>query len=615
MAYIPYQFPLSGGWDRSKVPCRADLSTFWRMDNWRQSNTQRGALEPTPRFYLSGTIPQKTYWNGSTSVLEPTASSVIFKCNESPLGFGIALTSYCGTYSGSYTQMWSIIQTAVPTASAVVAPIKGCLLVLVSTALATITLGNRYDVVIDGTNTFKWRVNGGSYTTGVVIDQTNGNLIDSNGARVYWQASTGFTAADTWSWTRTDGLSAVNQSYLSPIRMTWLSGGGYFMADVLMKVEMTSNNVPYMRSVGYRYLLGNAVGYHEGHLLVFGTNSTYNSNSGSYLLTSDILDLDVFIPTDLNEADQFNLPLSTTESISKLEVIDGFTLQTRLYVVTNIGLFYSDYAGLPTPYTFRQLFPEYFARQPWACTPTRKGAYIWRTDALFFFDGLNLSLLVNLNSLGTTTPLIGVWQSDTEELHLLMVNNTLLVYQARYGTFYSRSVDFGATGCTCLTISLTGNMFLGTASRKVIAPDSLYGNVPIYDYGLGSSFFPAVVATQLIGNIARLSKDMNGVYIAVYVPGVVSHSANYSDGDYTELDLFWYTSDSGNLPPSSSPTTISGAVWNPTKPDGQISYPRLSYRYIGFALQHVGLDGSKPPGPCTLQAIECEVYSPDKVTR
>lgn len=61
-----------------------------------------------------------------------------------------------------------------------------------------------FEVEIDGTpgtDTFKWRENGGGYTTGVVITGSSQALSGANmNANITFAATTGHTVGDKWSW-------------------------------------------------------------------------------------------------------------------------------------------------------------------------------------------------------------------------------------------------------------------------------------------------------------------------------------------------------------------------------------------------------------------------------
>src|SRR5690606_36906739 len=64
-----------------------------------------------------------------------------------------------------------------------------------------ITLGNKLEVEVDSASTFKWRVNGGSFTTSVPIAA---EVSLGSGTKLYFRATSGFTPGDAWEWLRTD---------------------------------------------------------------------------------------------------------------------------------------------------------------------------------------------------------------------------------------------------------------------------------------------------------------------------------------------------------------------------------------------------------------------------
>src|SRR3990167_8229515 len=196
MPYVPFSFPLTKGLDRSAVPCKSDPASFYTLQNFRHSRTAFGSIEQTPRWTLNETMAQGTYWTGSGSGTEPTASAIRWHQSAgTAAGLGdLTFTDYIVLRNS--IQIPCIHQITTPATAGVT---KGCLLVVESTAAWTVTLGNTYDVEIDGTATFKWRVNGGAYTTLVAINMTSGNSIDGGGVRLYWLASTGFTVTDAWS--------------------------------------------------------------------------------------------------------------------------------------------------------------------------------------------------------------------------------------------------------------------------------------------------------------------------------------------------------------------------------------------------------------------------------
>lgn len=609
MSYIPYTFPFTGGLDRSVIPSRADKATFYTLHNFRQSNSIRGMIEQTPRFRLS-TVPQGTYWNGSASVTEPTASGMRWYGSVPSVSNTLTVTEYCAfTNATGATQLLGIVQSTVPSG---VDNTKGCLLIMVNTGTATITRGNTYDVVIDGANTFKWRVNGGAYTTGVVIDLASGNLIDTNSVRLYWLASTGFTVTDTWSWLRTDsfGLSTLPaQPRVVLLQQQWYAINNLGQVFV---IELPVSGQPYIRSVGYRPVYGNNLGVFEKHFLIYGTSSTGTTAAGSYVLSSDNSSYDSFIATDVNEADFYPLELIASGPTDAFYVLSGVSIQGRLYVVTTSGIYYTDYYGLPVPFSFKRLLSAKFTiTNGNTCFNSTRGTYIMRDDAIFFFNG-TLQKICNLTSLGLSTPVLGLFNFSTDEACFSFgATGTLLIYQENYGTFYTRAVSFSAAGATMLVAGTDGLLYSGTTSRRLYQDALFSGVAPQFDAASGVSFSIPTITTQLLGGDTTKMKESGPVYIAPTIG--TADGSFYSIAGFIKLVLSWYVSADAQI--SGSPATDANANWTSALTDDQISYPRVPYRYLAFQLTLTGTDGTKPPGAFSLQALETEVYVINTVKR
>lgn len=622
MSYIPYQFPLTGGLDRSAAPCRANLANFYTLANFRQSNTVRGKLEQTPRFTLSATAARGTYWTGAASATEPASSSMRWYGAATTIGQQLTITDYCAFLSPSSTQLKSLFQSAVPTATAPVAATKGCLLKVNNSTTMSVNLGATYDVVIDGAATFKWRVNAGAYTTLVAINYASGNAIDGGTIQLYWEnpTSAAYIVNDTWSWTRTDAIFDTNYpmfGFVSPVLVNdrfFFSNG----ANRICTIEVPATGNPYVRSVGYRPVYGQNVGVSDNHLFVFGTDNTGTSAGvqGRYMLTSDLNNFDQFIPTDVNESDIYSPALDTVNAIDTFNVLNGFVLQNRIFVLTTAGIYYADYEGLPNVYKFKKLTSFRMTGQVGICSVvTNNGIYFGRTDGVFFFDGATVRLVCNLTTLGYNTGVTHIaWSPFTDEvLFYLSASFVILVYQERYGTWYTRAADLpGVTeGLTMVNVRSDGVLFVGLSSRRLLAEDTTFVGTPAFDATSGTAFAVPTITTQLIGTTAAAVKEIATLYLAA--AATTGTSSTYSVANFTKVVLSWFPSNSGLI--SGSPTTDPAAYWSPNASSGLISYPRQSYRYIAFQLTLTGTDGTKPPGQTTIQAIETDILEDRGVKR
>lgn len=599
MPYGPFNFPLTGGQDRRVASILADKSTFYEMSNLRQSNTERGVIEPVPRFYVSRTNMQGTYWNGSASTIEPSASAVKF---ASP-----AMTEYCAFdnfHSTAATQVLIIRQTLAPTADGVT---KGCLLVLDDPNGCSITLGSKYEVEIDGAATFKWRVNGGAWTTLVAIDATNGNVIDT-GAHLYWLTGTGFTVTDAWAWTRDDCTNLAGVAYVKYVR----SRDATYFLDVngqIMKAEIPSSPTPagyYIRSVGYKMLYGLNLNIYEDHLFLFGASST--SASGRYIYCSDLSNYDNFIATDVNEADRFDLDVTTAGTSQLTLILNGAVLSGRLFVLTSRGIYYTDYQGLPTPFSFKRIadvtYNFTYTSVPFLATPY--GIFFASDYFLYRFDGAAVTEQVCLENFRVSTSLTPnvrhlVFSEATQELYCIMNQISAVVWQARYNSYYTRELYFSPSGCTAFSISSAGVISTGSGNRQAIVEDTAFSNsTPIKESAVGASFATPTLQTHLIDADLSRVKEAQPLYVAMYP--TASGGSGYSWGTYIQMTVAWLTSVTGE-----TPTAVSSTTWTSARTDGLIS-TRLNYRAVAFKLTFAGTNGTKPSGKFSLRQLLAQIY-------
>lgn len=634
-------FSLIGGLDRSQIPAKADPASFYSLLNMRQSRTTRGTIEALPKLAVGAQIAQGTYWNGSASTTEATGTPLMYAAAFSPLG-NIYITNLCVTRDSA--QLKVLEQISYPSGTT---QQKGCLLKAVNAGSMSVTLGNTYDVEIDGATTFKWRVNGGAYTTLVAIDATNGNLIDSNNVRLYWLTATGFTVADAWSWRRTDrassgtgGLSAglfLNTVY-SNDRLYYSVDG----AKVMVVEADTGGNGYYVRTVGYQYMSGGFLQTYENHLFNFLSTAWYASDRDNF---------DNFIATDTNEADFGSLPdASTSQGRSAgTRLGDSVVLGGRLFLLTTSGIFYTDYAGLPNPYNFRLLTPfslssTAIVRKNWALTAT--GAYVFDDQFLYFFSGGAPTLVSTTSfpllfsgdlapqSAGNleTAPSTIVYDPQNAEVHVAFPRRGyILSYQERYRTWYTRKVSMPASFSSYGYVGLVLNgestlvgapagafaglsrdpLIICGASRTYWYEDTYYENAPAYDDAAGTAYVVPTLVTQLIGNNFASVKESDPLTICAAV--TTTASANYSIGAFVKAVVSWFVSTNGQIEGSS--TTDANAYWTSANTSGKVDIPRTSYRYIAFRLQITGTDSTKPSGSFRLNALEYGTYTSAGVKR
>lgn len=589
MYHTPFNFPLTGGLDRNASPVKADKASFYTMANMRQANDQRGVIEQVPRYYSRGVLTQGTYWDGVGSATEPTGSAVRYWDDTTQ----IRITDFCIWYA-STTQMKIFEQVAVPTTAGVTG---GCLFTVENIAATTVTLGSTYDVEIDGVATFRWRVNGGAWTSLVAIDQANGNLIDSNSVRLYWLAATGFTPTDTWSWKRTD-YSDLGTAPSNPPRILQVNDKLYYAAsnnELVYVVDMTKK---YARTVGYRAVGGTFVTFFENHLFVFGAVD-YDWRS------SDLNNFDNFIPTDTNEADFGDLPMTQEASaLTNSTPLDAGVFQNRLYVLTSGGFFYTDYLGQPVVFSFKQINSlRSTSTSASYMKVTHLGIFVTTPSQLFQFEGSFLTPLMTYTPITIAAAGGLIFNDKTSEL-IIKFASILIVYQVAYRTAYTRSCLFAGGTPTGWSISSDGLLQLGTGSRTMLTEDEAFAFTPVMDAGNGASFAVPTLVTQFIGgDTIDKRKETQDVSFAAAVGtsgSAYSHTANL------QLVLGYYSSDAGVI--TGSATAVDS--WVNTAPEMCFNALRVHYKLIALQLTLVGLTMGKPPAAFSLRALNTPIYLP-----
>lgn len=612
MALIPYSFPFSSGLDRSKSPLHSDPGTFYDLLNFRQSRDSFKRLEQTPFFYQLAQLTQGTYYNAGSQT-EPSGSFVAMINND------FVMTDYVIETTGS-SQIPVFYQTIYPATETVN---TGCYVVINDVTSLAITLGNTLDIVIDGATTFKWRKNGGGYTALVPIT-TAGVSIDGGNATVYFLTTSGFSIADTWSWTRTDCSSSSGTPSAGYYAADWTyyKGTCYFVSR---DSRIMMGNTSYAISVGYRPVWGSFISFFDDHMVVGRFSKTY-STVPSALVTgwSDKNDINNFIPTDTNEADQYTLPSNIKDdSVNGAAQIIGVFVQGQvLYIPTNYEMYTSAALGLPIVFSFQKQIDitlsgsggsnYYFS----SCCRADSGVYLLGRQGIFFFDGATTTQI--------SEELFSLFTSNFRDLYMVYdrFNHELIVYyqstrriytyQERWKTWYSRGASF--TGIVVCGFVANGVLRLGLQSRIILAEDTTGTHQPVSDSGSGAAYTVPTITTQVLGGSLRSMKEVSSTYVGAYILTALS-ATFYSTNTNAQVVLYWYVCNSGIITGSAS--TDAGAVWVTTNADGIFSWPRLSFRGLALEIRLNGLSSNKPPGLVAITSIEpllklTDAKSPDR---
>lgn len=558
-------------------------NTFRKLFNMRLARGG-GFLEQTPNFlsYGIGTWSAGSYYNRDTAASATSPStekaSILLNFAGFPYSFSrYSLRNFDGVRQRTHRQ------TTIPSGTGTT---KRCLAIIENGTSLGLNLGDTLDVVIDAATTFKWRKNGGAYTTGVAI--ASSVSIDSGNVTLYFLATSGFTVSDTWSWMRTDDLQESNltSGYPQQRVQNWsycVFGSKMYFVDYSGRVMVYEINGSQCYSLGYRPVFGTHVTIFQGHLFVanFSEDNASASILSGVLACSDLNNIHNFYPTDVNEADTF----SNLSGFSTLNSSVGYTLPPQcglfvkndfLYVLTSYGIWFTSYAGLPIPFSFRQ-FKTCAINYAFSPVETDNGIYFLGDDGIIFFDGSEFTNVLlpifplfyrrdSATDSNNRFPIVwGFYHAQRREVHFYMdfegINlltyfptNGFLVYQEESKSWYYRAASFdnGIGGAAMVSLN---RIFL---AGKLQTLQESWGSSGTHmkDYLQGVNWQEPTIETQdLDFGHTRLVKEVEPMYLEAYydstsnatfqIDGIrVAHSTRKYIGaavSYTNPPIDWTT--------------------------------------------------------------------------
>lgn len=604
-------FPLTGGFDRSITSLRADRKNFYRLLNLRPAESEFGRLEQTP-YFRSRTLSAGTYWNGSTSATEPGTSSIRGSLTTDAVG--LFVTDY--VIRTSIAQVQVVYQTAFPAGTGLT---KYCLAVF--NGSFDLGLGEAYDVEIDSATTFRWRKAGGAWNTGVTITKS-GVAVDSGKLVLYFLADSGFTTSDLWTWTRTDkSVGPVLNSTVSgyPVQgYTWRGNIYFFNPDGQLMVKPSAGPI---RSVGYKPIYGCSMQIFRDHLFVLNAvkddNWTNSLAASKNVYNSDLNDFDNFVPTDVNEADEFTFPdvVSIQDSRSGyISLMGAAIIGDYIFIFSGSNVYYSTYLGLPLVFSFTTFntFPTLELNAGGdSIIQADRGCYIVRADGLWYFDGnqfTKLSYPTGLTSFGTI--LYGVYSAPKQQVMIYATRvedgvavRRLLVYSETTRLWYERNAYF-TQDVKSLTYASVGVRFTA-ANLTYYEEDTTFNYQPTNDNN-GSITEPQAIFHLVSAEGLHYVKETEACYLSANVRDEATGNTPtyYTINEDVEIEIGWYQAPNGVL---GSYLTHANAIWTSAKPNGLVSFPRTSFRAIAMSLK-LKLVDSKPPAFVDIYSFLLFIY-------
>ncbi len=578
-----------------------DLGSFFRLTNARLTYTG-GAVEQTPAFSIATSWTAGTYYNGGVVAEAATSVGRLFIYdNATRYVFGL-------TARVDGVQKQVLVQSTIPAANTL---LTNCLLVVNDYAALGITLGSTIDIEIEaGGATFKWRKNGGGYTTGLACSLT-GTSIDGGNATVYFLAATGLNVGDVWSWTRTDFL---NTSGGYGLLYNWpyaISGSDIYFVTNNGRVYVYQNGG--VRSVGYRPVYGSTLIVYERHLYVGSYSETVATFKTNVVANSDLNNLDNFFPTDVNEADTYTVfPSSYAGNQKSGRGISGLTVRDGiLYVYTVTRIYANTYVGLPVVNNYRELFIVGGSAATTTFTQpvvSPFGDYFLANNEIVRFSGgtpevLSTPIRYISGDAGQIVGILwGAYDAFRQEVYFFIDSANLygfLIYQERTGQWYHRAAQFPVVP---RSMANDGSSVGLTAALSTIWDGSDGQTLAVFDTTNGTAYqIPTIETNDMLPAGLGVVGELGTVILDGYY-GTPSEGSYAPTGIQVEVCARTYAGQT---------VSFSALVptWTTAKPDGSMAY-RAAARIFRFRIKPT-VTATKASYGFIFHGLSCTFHVPE----
>ncbi len=418
----------TGGVDRTNLAHATSPEKWWSLLNLRPVN---GGLEQTPPFARYVTLANLPIGSGATTDSDVRVlTHFLGSAGEHKLLVGTEIdfrTFPITAVTGVETKLLVVLQTVIPpigeTTETVLNDNAGVTTdTLVDIAgsttplLATIgtvsvadvnrqvllygTLLNRFhaegdllEVEIVTATTAKWRFNSGAWITFTIA--TSVNIDPALDIYLAFMATDGFNVGDTFSWTVPTGSARAMAETDSTVGVTLYNNDVYITGYSGRILRMRDGIIT---GVGYVPVFGKHCVIFYNHLVV----SQYAAGrwDGSAIVTSadpgvtpwrlawsHLNDPDQFYPTDLNEADQYDLSTIAAPSTGNRGITGLAQLNDVLLVYTPNSIYSVRYVGLPAVMQVGLLLPNIGSIFNAGVVKTSIGHFFIAIDNIYLLNG------------------------------------------------------------------------------------------------------------------------------------------------------------------------------------------------------------------------------------
>jgi len=380
-------FP-EGGINRATARHRVPLGEWWDVQNMR---FHRGRMEQTRQIGVAAglTTLNSVVPNTPIRLMMPTrtvSNAVRYLILDQQTA------RYANPDGWAQTAIPCVLQTKIPDNET----INGECLLYGHNVTDFSTAGDKITVEIQTTTTFRWRRNAGTWTSSITVGPEV--ALGVNGLKVSFQDDAGFVAGNLWEWTRqvaTPYTGADSSTFNFPFDTT-LYDKDVYLGGVERNVMRVRDN--FITSVGYVRAYGKYVRLFNNHLVVghysrgafSGVTGVVDSSESSTPYTvgwSHLGNPDQFFSTDINEADEYQIPQNEQHEDNNLGITGMEIWAGRLFVFTSDAVTLMSYVGLPTVMQFEHSGPAIGSIFQAGVIKTSLGIYFIARDNVYLFNG------------------------------------------------------------------------------------------------------------------------------------------------------------------------------------------------------------------------------------
>lgn len=597
----------TGGFNQEAQSHASSPNDWWDLLNLRPDN---GALVQTPLLISKQAL---------TNLTGDTNSPVRFISlanNQNHLLRYLVLTEANARYVdptalGTQVLIPFVVQSAVPNNSTE----TGQALLLGANLTDFAATSDVIEVTVVDATHVKYRRNGGAYSGSIVIANTT-VLNVGTGLKVAFTVTTGFTAADTWTWTR---VSTVYQgTYPTYGVKDTIYREDVYLAGYDRHVLRIRDG--FATSVGYKRVYGKYAVIYYNHLVIAqyapaaydvvnGQADSYDAATTPWLVGwSDLNNPDNFFSTLSNEADTYIVPANAAFDNTQPGITGMVTYYNQVYLFLSDEMFVMNYVGLPNVMQTECMgtgVGSYFQN---GVVSTNRGIFFISRDNICRFDGARVTKIGYkvarkfFNEVAPVTDprnqkLYGRYDGDKAEVvwtYFILQNTGVyqerqLIYQIDYDRFYFRNLPSASTGVA--DVRAIGKYYQAFQRNIYGGNQQLYVDYKTGLETLANSVQDAVDAAGTVTYTQPYAESVDNFHDDLF--HTKEQDTVFVDASYESADGVEVSYSARAFTALARTFTALSKLWTPTTPEGVLSLPRVAGRAFAYRFK---FKATKPVG-------------------